>query len=113
MPVAQTHKQKLWLLLLLLAYFGATYLVMYRTGISCVFQHFLGIPCPGCGMTRAFLCLTRLDFAGAWRYNPLIFAMPYVFCYLFFHFKSRIHIYCLWAIGALAVVNWVICILRM
>ena len=36
----------------------------------------LGLPCPACGMTRAAFSLLRLDFAGAFRYNPGIFLVP-------------------------------------
>lgn len=36
----------------------------------CSFKNLTGLPCPGCGMTRACLCLMRLDFAGAIYYNP-------------------------------------------
>jgi hypothetical protein len=32
---------------------------------------FLGIPCPGCGLTRASLLLLSGDFAGALRMHPL------------------------------------------
>ncbi len=32
----------------------------------------LGLPCPGCGMTRAFACLVRLEPLDAMRFNPLI-----------------------------------------
>lgn len=38
---------------------------------KCPFDYFLGIPCPGCGMTRAFLALLRLDFEEAFYYHPL------------------------------------------
>lgn len=44
----------------------------------CPFYAFFGIPCPGCGMTRAFLSLLRFDFVGAWGWNPMVF--PLLFC---------------------------------
>lgn len=102
------HRQRILLALLFLVYFTIVYLVMWQTGISCVFLHFLGIPCPGCGMTRALCALLRLDFVGALKYNPLIFCMPYVFAYIFLDFKNRkVHNIIIKVIGILALVNWI------
>lgn len=41
----------------------------------CPFKALTGLPCPGCGMTHAFLALGRLDLAGAWAANPLAFPL--------------------------------------
>jgi hypothetical protein len=35
----------------------------------------LGIPCPGCGLTRATLALLRGDIAGAYHFHPLVFVL--------------------------------------
>ena len=44
---------------------------------KCPAKLFLGIPCPGCGLTRAYFSALRLDFAAAFRYHPLFpVAMP-------------------------------------
>lgn len=110
--MAQRYKHKLILAGVLLGYFAIVYALQYYTHITCVFLHLLHIPCPGCGMTRALICLLRLDFSGAWRYNPLIFAMPYVLAYLFCDWKSRVHKYILLIIGIGAILNWGINILR-
>lgn len=37
----------------------------------CPWRRFLGIRCPGCGMTRAFLALARGDWAAALHFHPL------------------------------------------
>lgn len=39
--------------------------------IPCIFHTVTGLKCPGCGMTRAFVSLSRLDFTGALGYNAL------------------------------------------
>lgn len=39
--------------------------------VICPFRALTGLPCPGCGMTRAFLALGRLDIAEAFSQNPL------------------------------------------
>lgn len=40
-------------------------------GIPCLFRLVTGLLCPGCGNSRAALCLMRLDIAGAFAANPL------------------------------------------
>lgn len=52
----------------------------------CAFKEKYGIPCPMCGATRAVQCLFKLDFIGAWRYNPYVYALilwlpAYGFCW--------------------------------
>ena len=42
-------------------------LIFYK----CPFKFFLGIPCFGCGMTRALISCLRLDFIAAFYYHPL------------------------------------------
>jgi len=39
----------------------------------CPFKTLTGIPCPGCGMTRAILSITKGDFQEALNYNPFSF----------------------------------------
>lgn len=113
MSMSHKLRRKLLLLVFLLVYFALAYTLLNYANITCVFQALSGIPCPGCGMTRAAKSLMRLDFASAWGYNPLIFAMPYVFLYLFCDWKAKIHKCLLLMIGILALINWVIHILRM
>ena len=114
MPGADLHRQtSVWrrrglLLLGLAAYFAAAYLLMHRFGIPCVFRYFFGIPCPGCGMTRALLCLLRLDLLGAAGHNAVIFCMPYVFLYIIFDWKHRAHKYILAGIAGIAIIQWII-----
>lgn len=104
-------KKKTWkkvgLVAGLLTYFSIVIILFEYLGITCVFKAYLGVPCPGCGMTRALWALLRLDFREAFLYNPLIFAMPYVFAYIIFDFKGKIHKYILLAIGISAIINWV------
>jgi hypothetical protein len=57
----------------LLALIAAPMLV--RAPHFCLFQTFLHVPCPGCGITHALLAIARLDFAAAWRANPAGFVV--------------------------------------
>ena len=47
------------------------YSISYLTGIHCLWEHFFAVPCPGCGFTRAVLCMLRFDFRKAWDYHPM------------------------------------------
>lgn len=59
-------------------------LLFYKCPVKMIF----GIPCPGCGMTRAFLSFVRLDFKKAFDYHPLF---PIVFIELvYFVFRDLI-----------------------
>lgn len=49
---------------------------LYLTDIGCVVRRVTGLACPGCGMTRAWLAVLRLDFAAAVAYHPLFWAAP-------------------------------------
>ncbi len=87
-------------------YFITAYALMEHFNISCVFLKLSGIPCPGCGMTRALLSVLNLDFYMAFKHNVMIFFMPYVFAYVFFDFKSHIHNIFLVIIAVIAIINW-------
>ena len=41
-------------------------------GIPCIFYELTGLYCPGCGITRAFLSLLKLNIYQAFRYNMLV-----------------------------------------
>lgn len=50
----------------------------FFTGDLCLFRRILGIPCPGCGMTRAYLSLLHLNITSAFFYHPLFWCVPLV-----------------------------------
>ena len=49
----------------------------------CPFAIFIGIPCPGCGITRAFIYFIKLQWKQAFLMNPCIFIWIPVFIVLF------------------------------
>ncbi len=102
-----TKSKKIGVLLLFGVYFTLVYVLMSKFDITCVFLELFGIPCPGCGMTRAFLSLLKLDIYNAFRYNPVIFFMPYVFAYIFCDLRHKIHKYLLITVAVVALVNWI------
>ena len=67
----QTHKSILLVFVILLC--------SYLLNIGCPIRHFLGIYCPGCGITRMFVSMIELNFYQAFRYNPLVFIYLIVF----------------------------------
>jgi hypothetical protein len=46
--------------------------------LFCPFKALTGIPCPGCGMTRALLSLAKGDFQGAFHFNPFSFFLVFM-----------------------------------
>lgn len=55
---------------------GAFYLLLAALGHGCPIRWLTGIPCPGCGLSRAYLALLRGDLAGAFAFHPLFWAVP-------------------------------------
>lgn len=59
-------------------FFGVLYLLFVRFtgwGIPCVLRLVTGVYCPGCGITRMFVSLTRGDFPNAVRCNLLVMGL--------------------------------------
>ena len=55
-------------------------LALVLTGLvlfGCPIYKIFGVPCPACGVTRAWLCLFRGDVAGAFRHHLFFFAVPF------------------------------------
>ena len=50
--------------------------VMYIFKLPCLFKAVFGIPCPGCGMTRAYISLLHLDFLQAFNFNIMFWSVP-------------------------------------
>ncbi len=49
-----------------------------QSPLVCMSNKAFGLHCPGCGLTRAFACLARLDPVAAFHCNPLVvFAAPF------------------------------------
>ena len=52
-------------------FLGVDSLAHVDLSLPCVVRAVTGIPCPGCGMTRAFLLLSQLRLDDAMEANPL------------------------------------------
>ncbi len=67
--------------LLILGACAAAVAALYASGVGCPFHHFLGVRCPGCGLTRAVLAACRLDIRGALAAHPMVWALPVLLAY--------------------------------
>ena len=54
----------------------AAVLIMYIFKIPCLIKWAFGIECPGCGITRAYISLFRLDLKQAFMYNHAFWVVP-------------------------------------
>lgn len=61
----------------------AFYAVLLLGGITCPIRFLTGISCPGCGMTRAWFSLLKMDLSGAFHYHPLFWLAPVLLVFLF------------------------------
>lgn len=59
-------------ILLLVLGFG----IILAFNIKCLIKTSIGIPCPGCGMTRAWIEAINLNFYEAFKFHPLFLLAP-------------------------------------
>lgn len=73
----------LWKKCIILGLLGLWLAAAVLFGRACPFHSVTGLPCPGCGMTRAWLSLLRGDLTSAFRYHGMFWSLP-VLLLLFF-----------------------------
>lgn len=74
------RKELLWIVVTLIVLMA----ILYFTGMGCLILKLTGIPCFGCGMTRACISLMQFDISMAWYYHPLSFLLPFLLVALLF-----------------------------
>lgn len=57
--------------------------------IPCPIKEITGFYCPGCGITRMFYSILKLDIYAAFRYNPLVFLTLPIGIYLYIDYLVR------------------------
>ena len=72
----------LWLKLLILAGCAVIIAIALYMQLPCLFRHITGVICPSCGMTRAWLCVLRLDLGSAFGYHPMFWTIPVFLLYI-------------------------------
>jgi hypothetical protein len=75
--------------ILLLHLYGQVDKVIAILPVCCPFNLITGIPCPGCGMTRAFLALARGDLITALHYNPFSMLLAAIIIFTAFGINLR------------------------
>ena len=60
----------------LLCAVAAVLLALVLLDTPCLLRSWIGIPCPGCGLSRAWLAAFRLDLAAAYSYHPMFWSVP-------------------------------------
>ncbi len=74
--------------------------------IPCFMRSVTGIPCPSCGMTRAWLAALQLDFSAAFSYHPMFWTVP-VFGAMFLFVKKKVPVW-LWILLGLICMGYVV-----
>ena len=64
------------------ACFFALGLCALAVTFGCPSLRVLGLPCPGCGVTRAWLAFLGGDFRTALMYNPLFLPLTFLFLWV-------------------------------
>ena len=81
----KSKKQILIIIISLFILILLSLLGLYR----CPFRYIFGIPCPLCGMTRAFISLLKLDISKAFNYHAFWPGIVVLFIlYFIFLFKN-------------------------
>ena len=75
--------------------------VIFLNKSICLFINIFGLPCPACGMTRAYISLVHLDTKKAFYYHPLFWSVPLILL----GYKNKKLIYIL---GIIFIIVWVI-----
>ncbi len=102
------HKNDIRALLLIAAF----YAVIELAGVTCPIRWLTGISCAGCGMSRAWLSLLRLDLSAAFAYHPL-FWLP-IPAALVLLFRQRLpKALVRWTLGAACALFLVVYVIRM
>ena len=51
------------------------WLMLTGIGIPCFYRETIGLQCPGCGISRMFVNMVKLNFVEAFYCNPLMFVL--------------------------------------
>ena len=76
--VSKKHLEKIFVMIGMLIYTA----VLYVFQLGCPILKITRMPCPGCGMTRAWLAVLRFDFVAAFSYHFMFWSVPVLCLFL-------------------------------
>lgn len=76
--IHQRTQQTIKELFIIVGILGIAVIFYYLLDRRCLFKAVLGIPCPGCGMTRAWVAFLKMDFQRAFKWHPLFWIVPVI-----------------------------------
>ncbi len=100
-----SEKKKLLIAYLIFILVGTffTIISLFKSSSMCMFYNYTSIPCPACGMTRAFKSLLSFDIMNAFWYHPL-FPLVSLFPYIFVKMNKRL----IFIVGGIFIITWII-----
>ena len=97
--------------LLLTIIYGAVLLIFWTLRAPCFFEYLFHIPCPGCGMSWAMVCVLKFHFVEAFKSHPMFWSMPILYWFFLMDTetfkKRRSNWIILILIGAGFFINWI------
>lgn len=76
--IKQVIKENLEEFFIIMVIMSIVTFLFYVSDIKCLIKYTVGIPCPGCGLTRAWLSFFKMDLRGALRWHPLFWIVPFI-----------------------------------
>lgn len=95
-----------------LAAIALFYLILEGLGVTCPIRYVTGISCAGCGMSRAWLSLLKLDFAAAFAYHPLFWLPLPAAGVILLRRRMPERVYC-WVIGVVCALFLIVYLYRL
>lgn len=63
-------------------------IVILLFNTKCIFKSIIGVPCPGCGLTRAWISFIKGNISEAFYWHPLFLMMPVLVILILLYFKG-------------------------